>query len=87
MVGSGNGKGQVFVKGKVVKTVPEHRIVETLIEEATRIAGAAGSAPARVERVGLAADDPPAHPRSDHAPPDRHDRRRVPRLPGRVEVR
>ena len=44
-VASGNGKGQIFVKGEVIKTVPEHRIVETLIEEAMRIAGAAGSAP------------------------------------------
>ncbi|HZB28554.1 MAG TPA: flavodoxin-dependent (E)-4-hydroxy-3-methylbut-2-enyl-diphosphate synthase [Streptosporangiaceae bacterium] len=37
-VASGNGKGQIFVKGKVVKTVPEDLIVETLIEEAMRIA-------------------------------------------------
>ncbi|SDC66267.1 flavodoxin-dependent (E)-4-hydroxy-3-methylbut-2-enyl-diphosphate synthase [Actinokineospora iranica] len=37
-VASGNGKGQIFVKGKVIKTVPEHQIVETLIEEALRIA-------------------------------------------------
>jgi (E)-4-hydroxy-3-methylbut-2-enyl-diphosphate synthase len=37
-VASGNGKGQIFVKGKVVKTVAEHQIVETLIEEALRIA-------------------------------------------------
>ena len=37
-VASGNGKGQIFVKGQVVKTVPEHQIVETLIEEALRIA-------------------------------------------------
>ncbi|MGH3322267.1 MAG: flavodoxin-dependent (E)-4-hydroxy-3-methylbut-2-enyl-diphosphate synthase [Streptosporangiaceae bacterium] len=37
-VASGNGKGQIFVKGEVVKTVPESRIVETLIEEAERIA-------------------------------------------------
>ncbi|GAA2931850.1 MULTISPECIES: flavodoxin-dependent (E)-4-hydroxy-3-methylbut-2-enyl-diphosphate synthase [Streptomycetaceae] len=37
-VASGNGKGQIFVKGKVVKTVPEHRIVETLIEEAMVLA-------------------------------------------------
>ncbi len=35
---SGNGKGQIFVKGEVVKTVPESQIVETLIEEALRIA-------------------------------------------------
>ncbi|MQY18580.1 4-hydroxy-3-methylbut-2-en-1-yl diphosphate synthase (flavodoxin) [Nocardia sp. RB20] len=37
-VASGNGKGQIFVKGQVIKTVPEHQIVETLIEEAMRIA-------------------------------------------------
>jgi (E)-4-hydroxy-3-methylbut-2-enyl-diphosphate synthase len=37
-VASGNGKGQIFVKGEVVKTVPESQIVETLIEEALRLA-------------------------------------------------
>ncbi|MEV5964245.1 flavodoxin-dependent (E)-4-hydroxy-3-methylbut-2-enyl-diphosphate synthase [Kribbella sp. NPDC051952] len=37
-VASGNGKGQIFVKGEVIKTVPEAAIVETLIEEAMRIA-------------------------------------------------
>ncbi|THJ76120.1 flavodoxin-dependent (E)-4-hydroxy-3-methylbut-2-enyl-diphosphate synthase [Candidatus Frankia alpina] len=37
-VASGNGKGQIFVKGEVVKTVPEAQIVETLIEEAMRLA-------------------------------------------------
>ena len=37
-VASGNGKGQIFVKGEVIKTVPEALIVETLIEEANRIA-------------------------------------------------
>jgi (E)-4-hydroxy-3-methylbut-2-enyl-diphosphate synthase len=37
-VASGNGKGQIFVKGKVVKTVPESQIVETLIEEAMKLA-------------------------------------------------
>jgi (E)-4-hydroxy-3-methylbut-2-enyl-diphosphate synthase len=40
-VASGNGKGQIFVKGEVVKTVPESQIVETLIEEAMRLAGEA----------------------------------------------
>ncbi|MBA2310306.1 MAG: flavodoxin-dependent (E)-4-hydroxy-3-methylbut-2-enyl-diphosphate synthase [Pseudonocardiales bacterium] len=39
-VASGNGKGQIFVKGQVIKTVPEHQIVETLIEEAMRLADA-----------------------------------------------
>ena len=37
-VASGNGKGQIFVKGEVLKTVPEAAIVETLIEEAMRLA-------------------------------------------------
>jgi (E)-4-hydroxy-3-methylbut-2-enyl-diphosphate synthase len=37
-VASGNGKGQIFVKGEVIKTVPESAIVETLIEEAMRLA-------------------------------------------------
>src|SRR6059036_2560902 len=41
-VASGNGKGQIFVKGKVVKTVPESKIAETLIEEAMRLAGEVG---------------------------------------------
>ena len=49
-VASGNGKGQIFVKGEVIKTVPESQIVETLIEEAMRIAEemdpVEGSAPA-----------------------------------------
>jgi len=37
-VASGNGKGQIFVKGVVIKTVPESMIVEVLIEEAMRLA-------------------------------------------------
>ena len=40
-VASGNGKGQIFVRGEVIKTVPESQIVETLIEEALRLAGEA----------------------------------------------
>ncbi|KAB2341830.1 flavodoxin-dependent (E)-4-hydroxy-3-methylbut-2-enyl-diphosphate synthase [Actinomadura rudentiformis] len=46
-VASGNGKGQIFVKGEVIKTVPESQIVETLIEEAMRIA----------EEMGLQIDE------------------------------
>jgi (E)-4-hydroxy-3-methylbut-2-enyl-diphosphate synthase len=42
-VASGNGKGQIFVKGEVIKTVPEAQIVETLIEEAMRLADEAES--------------------------------------------
>ncbi|MDQ1551014.1 MAG: (E)-4-hydroxy-3-methylbut-2-enyl-diphosphate synthase, partial [Actinomycetota bacterium] len=37
-VASGNGKGQIFVRGEVIKTVPESEIVATLIEEANRLA-------------------------------------------------
>ncbi len=43
-VASGNGKGQIFVKGEVIKTVPESQIVETLIEEALRLAEQMGTA-------------------------------------------
>ncbi len=37
-VASGNGKGQIFVRGQVVKTVSESEIVATLIEEASMLA-------------------------------------------------
>lgn len=37
-VASGNGKGQIFIKGKVVETVSEDQIVETLIRHAAVIA-------------------------------------------------
>src|SRR5699024_8077560 len=49
-VASGNGKGQIFVKGEVIKSVPEAQIVETLIDEAMRIAEEMG------ESVGEAAE-------------------------------
>jgi (E)-4-hydroxy-3-methylbut-2-enyl-diphosphate synthase len=42
-VASGNGKGQIFVKGEVIKTVPESVIVETLVEEALRLADEMGA--------------------------------------------
>lgn len=41
-VASGNGKGQIFVKGEVIKTVPEAEIVQTLIQEANRLADEMG---------------------------------------------
>jgi (E)-4-hydroxy-3-methylbut-2-enyl-diphosphate synthase len=37
-VASGNGKGQIFVRGEVVRTVPEDQIVENLIAEAMKLA-------------------------------------------------
>jgi (E)-4-hydroxy-3-methylbut-2-enyl-diphosphate synthase len=42
-VASGNGKGQIFVRGEVIKTVPESQIVETLVEEAVRLAEEMGA--------------------------------------------
>jgi len=51
-VASGNGKGQIFVKGQVVTTVPEAQIVETLIEHALRLAEQVaddGAAPGAVQ--------------------------------------
>ncbi|WP_338484207.1 flavodoxin-dependent (E)-4-hydroxy-3-methylbut-2-enyl-diphosphate synthase [Streptomyces sp. SCSIO 75703] len=50
-VASGNGKGQIFVKGEVIKTVPESKIVETLIEEALKIAE-------KMEQDGVASGEP-----------------------------
>ncbi|CAM5703175.1 4-hydroxy-3-methylbut-2-en-1-yl diphosphate synthase (flavodoxin) OS=Streptomyces microflavus OX=1919 GN=ispG PE=3 SV=1 [Streptomyces microflavus] len=50
-VASGNGKGQIFVKGEVIKTVPESKIVETLIEEALKIAE-------QMEKDGIASGEP-----------------------------
>lgn len=50
-VASGNGKGQIFVKGEVIKTVPESKIVETLIEEAMKIAE-------QMERDGITSGEP-----------------------------
>jgi hypothetical protein len=38
-LGVASGKGQIFVKGEVVRTVPESKIAEALIEEALRLAG------------------------------------------------
>lgn len=42
-VASGNGKGQIFVRGEVIATVPEHAIVETLVTEALRLAEEMGA--------------------------------------------
>ncbi|MFI5674536.1 flavodoxin-dependent (E)-4-hydroxy-3-methylbut-2-enyl-diphosphate synthase [Streptomyces cellulosae] len=50
-VASGNGKGQIFVKGEVIKTVPESKIVETLIEEAMKLAE-------QMETDGVASGEP-----------------------------
>ncbi|MFD4996381.1 flavodoxin-dependent (E)-4-hydroxy-3-methylbut-2-enyl-diphosphate synthase [Streptomyces buecherae] len=50
-VASGNGKGQIFVKGEVIKTVPESKIVETLIDEAMKIAE-------EMEKAGVGSGEP-----------------------------
>ena len=44
-VASGNGKGQIFVRGEVIKTVPESQIVETLVEMALEMAEELGVDP------------------------------------------
>jgi len=36
-VSCGNGKGQIFTKGEVVRTVPESQIVEALVDEALKL--------------------------------------------------
>jgi (E)-4-hydroxy-3-methylbut-2-enyl-diphosphate synthase len=41
-VASGNGKGQIFVRGEVIATVPEAQIVETLVEQALALAESMG---------------------------------------------
>lgn len=50
-VASGNGKGQIFVRGEVVDTVPENEIVPTLIARARIVA----------EELGLS-EDPDSSP-------------------------
>src|ERR1700741_1999878 len=55
-VASGNGKGQIFVKGEVIKTVPEAQIVETLVEEALRLCDEVG--------IELTDSSDPERPRS-----------------------
>ena len=44
-VASGNGKGQIFIRGEVVETVPEDQIVETLIRRANVLAEEMGLEP------------------------------------------
>jgi (E)-4-hydroxy-3-methylbut-2-enyl-diphosphate synthase len=52
-VASGNGKGQIFVRGEVVRTVPEDQIVENLIAEALKLAEEMGeTAGAPIVTVG-----------------------------------
>ena len=50
-VASGNGRGQIFVKGEVIKVVTEDEIVATLIEEANRLAEELGLEKGRPEIV------------------------------------
>ena len=52
-VASGNGKGQIFVRGEVIRTVPEALIVETLIAEANRLADEMGESEAGTPSVSV----------------------------------
>jgi (E)-4-hydroxy-3-methylbut-2-enyl-diphosphate synthase len=70
-IAAGRGKGHLFVRGKVVRVVPEAEMVSALVEEAERImaegiearlaaadAGAAAEAEAtRAELIGIQGDD------------------------------
>ncbi len=58
-VASGNGKGQIFVRGEVIKTVPEAQIVETLIEEAMRLAAEMDQAAGTDQGSGATASGSP----------------------------
>ncbi|MEU5049340.1 flavodoxin-dependent (E)-4-hydroxy-3-methylbut-2-enyl-diphosphate synthase [Streptomyces sp. NPDC021096] len=49
-VSCGNGKGQIFRKGEVIATVPEHRIVERLLDEALRLTEPDGAPPQAAPR-------------------------------------
>ena len=44
-VSCGNGKGQIFVRGNVVRTVPESQVVEALLDEALRLTDEAHTEP------------------------------------------
>ncbi|MDR0627577.1 MAG: flavodoxin-dependent (E)-4-hydroxy-3-methylbut-2-enyl-diphosphate synthase [Bifidobacteriaceae bacterium] len=55
-VASGNGKGQIFIKGEVVQTVPEDQIVEVLLGRARAMAAELASA----DHAGSSADADPA---------------------------
>lgn len=44
-VSCGNGKGQIFVRGQVVKTVPEPQVVEALLQEALHLTDEARPTP------------------------------------------
>jgi (E)-4-hydroxy-3-methylbut-2-enyl-diphosphate synthase len=57
-VASGNGKGQIFVRGEVVRTVPEDQIVETLLAEANRMADEMADELGAGEDGGAAAGSP-----------------------------
>jgi (E)-4-hydroxy-3-methylbut-2-enyl-diphosphate synthase len=48
-VSCGNGKGQIFVRGEIIATVPERQIVERLLEEAIRLTEAEAEAAATAE--------------------------------------
>ena len=59
-VASGNGKGQIFVRGEVIKTVREADIVETLIEEALRLAESMPEVESGAPQVSVAGGPVPA---------------------------
>ena len=57
-IAAGRGKGHLFVKGQVVRVVPEAEMVSALVEEAERLV--AEGADARQELIAIQGDDPNA---------------------------
>ncbi|MEW2581044.1 4-hydroxy-3-methylbut-2-en-1-yl diphosphate synthase, partial [Streptomyces syringium] len=43
-VSCGNGKGQIFRQGQVITTVPEHQIIDALLDKALALAEEPGTA-------------------------------------------
>ncbi|WP_066944018.1 hypothetical protein [Streptomyces lushanensis] len=59
-VSCGNGKGRIFRKGQVITTVPEHKIVGTLLDEAPWLA--------ETTRMTSGADTPDEHNDGEDTP-------------------
>ncbi|MFN2505555.1 MAG: flavodoxin-dependent (E)-4-hydroxy-3-methylbut-2-enyl-diphosphate synthase [Acidimicrobiales bacterium] len=53
-IAAGRGKGHLFVKGQVVRVVPEDRMVEALVEEAERLVAEGADARLAAADVGAA---------------------------------
>jgi (E)-4-hydroxy-3-methylbut-2-enyl-diphosphate synthase len=64
-VSCGNGKGQIFVHGKTVRTVPENHIVEALLEEALELTASATDDQDPTEPASRSRTNQPPTPRPE----------------------